>query len=79
MGLRTSSLAKEMLGHSDVHSHPSPVSWCDPLVQLLWIHSQFLFSIFQDRVLPRSPGSPGTQPADQAGLELTHICLALSS
>ena len=33
--------------------------------------------VFQDRVFLCSPGCPGTRSVDQAGLELTEICLPL--
>jgi hypothetical protein len=39
----------------------------------------FCFVVFQDGVSLCSPGCPGTCSVDQAGLELTEICLLLPS
>jgi hypothetical protein len=46
-----------------------------------FVHGQkflFLFSFFQDRVSLCSPGCPGTQSVDQAGLELRNLSASAS-
>ena len=50
------------------------------LAQSQWVchgESEHGGLLFQDRVSLCSPGCPGTHSVDQAGLELTEICLPL--
>ena len=42
------------------------------------LHSKLYFLVFRDRVSLCSPGRPGTQSVDQAGLELRNLTVSAS-